>query len=155
MMSNSFVKVPSQASAKVFFVLGDRIERRARLQGAWLNIFDITVPAGSRTPLHRHASPEVFRIIEGRLTIRRATENGIEEFQATAGDIVRIEANQPHAYSNPGHQAAIFSAIVDSDMVEFLEATGSKEPPEAAPSAETLDRMNAAANAHGITILAA
>jgi quercetin dioxygenase-like cupin family protein len=113
------------------------------------------VPAGSRTPLHRHASPEVFRIIEGRLTIRRATENGIDEFEATTGDIVRIEANQPHAYSNPGHQAAIFSAIVDSDMVEFLEAAGSQEPPKAAPSAETRDRMNAAANAHGITILAA
>ncbi|EPE99289.1 cupin domain-containing protein [Rhizobium grahamii] len=155
MMSNSFVKAPAQASAKVFFVLGDRIERRARLQGAWLNIFDITVPAGSRTPLHRHASPEVFRIIEGRLTIRRATEKGIDEFEATAGDIVRIEANQPHAYSNTGPEAAVFSAIVDSDMADFLEAAGSQEPPKAVPSKETMERMKAAANAHGITILAA
>jgi len=154
-MSNSFVKAPAPASAKVFFVLGDRIERRARLQGAWLNIFDITVPSGSRTPLHRHASPEVFRIIEGRLTIRRATVNGVEEFEATAGDIVRIEANQAHAYANPGPQAAVFSAIVDSGMAEFLEAVGSHEAPKAVPSAETMERMKAAANAHGITILAA
>ncbi|MBZ9793929.1 cupin domain-containing protein [Rhizobium sp. 3T7] len=155
MMSNSFVKAPAQASAKVFFVLGDRIERRARLQGSWLNIFDIAVPPGSGTPLHRHASPEVYRIIEGRLTIRRATENGLEEFEATAGNIVRIEANQPHAYSNPGPEAAVFSAIVDSEMAEFLEAVGSQEPPKATPSAETMERMKAAANAHGITILAA
>ncbi len=154
-MSNSFVKAPAQASAKVFFVLGDRIERRARLQGAWLNIFDITVPTGNGTPLHRHASPEVFRIIEGRLTIRRATENGIEELEATAGDIVHIEANQAHAYSNPGPEAAIFSAIVDSEMAEFLETAGSQEAPKATPSTETMERMRAAANAHGITILAA
>ncbi|WP_040676971.1 cupin domain-containing protein [Rhizobium mesoamericanum] len=155
MMSNSFVKAPAQASAKVFFVMGDRIERRARLQGAWLNIYDITVPAGSRTPLHRHASPEVFRIIEGTLTIRRATENGVEEFEATVGDIIRVEANQAHAYSNPGQERAVFSAIVDSGMAEFLEAVGSHEAPRTAPSAETMERMKAAANAHGITILAA
>ncbi len=154
-MSNSFVKAPAQASAKVFFVLGDRIERRARLQGSWLNIFDVTVPPGSRMPLHRHASPEVFRILEGRLTVRRATGNGIDEFEATAGDIVRIEANQAHAYSNPGTETATFAAIVDSDMAEFLEATGSQEPPKATPSSETMERMKAAANAHGITILAA
>ncbi|KRB50093.1 cupin [Rhizobium sp. Root708] len=155
MMSNSFVKAPAQASAKVFFVLGDRIERRARLQGNWLNIFDVTVPPGSRTPLHQHASPEVFRILEGRLTIRRATANGIDEFEATAGDIVRIEAKQAHAYSNTGTETAAFAAIVDSGMAEFLEAAGSQEPPKTAPSAETMDRMKAAANAHGITILAA
>jgi len=155
MMSNSFVKAPAQASAKVYFVLGDRIERRARLRGTWLNIFDITVAPGNGTPLHRHASPEVFRIIEGRLAFRRATETGLEEFEATAGDIVRIEANQAHAYSNPGPDAAVFSAIVDSDMADFLEAAGSQEAPKATPSAETMERMKAAANAHGITILAA
>jgi hypothetical protein len=40
-------------------------------------------------------------------------------------------------------------------MAEFLEAAGSQEPPKATSSAETMERMKAAANAHGITILAA
>ncbi|MDM9618735.1 cupin domain-containing protein [Rhizobium sp. S96] len=155
MMSNSVVKTHAQSGEKVFFVMGDRVERRARLEGTWLNVFDVSVPSGSRTPLHRHASPEVFRIIEGRLTIRRMTDNGLEEFEATAGDIVRIDADQAHGYSNPGPETAVFSAIVDNDMAEFFEATGSREPPKASPSADTLERVTAAANAHGITILAA
>ncbi len=154
-MSNSFVKTHAQAGANVFFVMGDRVERRARLEGTWLNMFDVTVPPGSRTPLHQHASPEVFRMIEGRLTFRRMTDTGPEEFEATAGDIVRIGAYQPHGYSNPGPEAAVFSAVVDSDMAEFFEEAGSSEPPKDAPSPETLERVKAAANAHGIVILAA
>lgn len=73
MMSNSCVTMPAGKEARRFFVLGDRIERQVRIRGTWLNIFDVTVPPGSRTPRHAHASPEVFRILEGRLTIWRLT----------------------------------------------------------------------------------
>ncbi|MGO6704362.1 cupin domain-containing protein, partial [Rhizobium ruizarguesonis] len=45
MMSNSFVKMPASDEAKRFFVLGDRVERRLRISGTWLNIFDVTVPS--------------------------------------------------------------------------------------------------------------
>jgi hypothetical protein len=40
-------------------------------------------------------------------------------------------------------------------MAEFIEAEGTTEPPKVSPSAETIARMTAAANAYGITILAA
>jgi quercetin dioxygenase-like cupin family protein len=155
MMSNSVVKTHAQAMTKVFFVMGDRVERRARLTGTWLNIFDVTVPPCSGTPPHAHASPEVFRILEGRLKIWRMTDNGPEEIEAVAGDIVAIPPHQPHGYSNPGPETAVFSAIVDKDMAGFFEATGASEPPKGTPSRETLDRVRAAANAYGITILAA
>ncbi|MBB2754508.1 UNVERIFIED_ORG: quercetin dioxygenase-like cupin family protein [Rhizobium aethiopicum] len=155
MMSNSFVKTHAGDEAKRFFVLGDRVERRVRIRGNWLNIFDVTVPSGSRTPKHAHASPEVFRILEGRLTIWRLTDNGPEEIEAGAGDIVSIPPFVVHGYSNRGTAPAIFSAVVDRDMAEFIEAEGVTEPPKASPSAETIARMTAAANAYGITILAA
>ncbi|RFB97458.1 cupin [Rhizobium leguminosarum bv. trifolii] len=155
MMSNSFVKTHASEEAKRFFVLGDRIERRVRIRGTWLNIFDVTVPPGSRTPRHAHASPEVFRILEGRLTIWRLTDTGPEEIEAGAGDIVSIPPFVVHGYSNRGTAPAIFSAVVDRDMAEFIEAEGATEPPKASPSAETVARMTAAANAYGITILAA
>ncbi|OWV88011.1 cupin [Rhizobium sp. R635] len=154
MMSNSFVKKHAE-NEKRFFVLGDRIERRLRLRGNWLNIFDVTVPPGSRTPKHAHASPEVFRILEGRLTIWRLTDNGPEEIEAGAGDIVTIAPFMVHGYSNRGTVPAVFSAVVDREMAEFIEAEGATEPPKSSPSAETIARMTAAANAYGITILAA
>ncbi|PDS29661.1 cupin domain-containing protein [Rhizobium phaseoli] len=154
MMSNSFVTMPAGKEAKRFFVLGDRIERQVRIRGTWLNIFDVTVPPGSRTPKHAHASPEVFRILEGRLTIWRLTDNGPEEIEASAGDIVTIAPFMVHGYANRGNVPAVFSAIVDRDMAEFIEAEGTSEPLKA-PSPETIARMTAAANAYGITILAA
>lgn len=154
-MSNSFVKRDAHTEAKSFFVLGDKVERRARLTGNWLNIFDVTVEPGGRTPRHAHASPEVFRIIEGTLTIWRLTDTGPEEIQASAGDIVSIAPFMVHGYSNTGTVPAVFSAIVDRDMAEFIETEGVTERPQGSPSPETVARMRAAANAHGITILAA
>ena len=153
-MSNSFVKVHAE-DPKRFFVLGDRIERQLRIRGNWLNIFDVTVPPGSRTPKHAHASPEVFRILEGNLTIWRLSDSGPEEIEASAGDIVTIAPFMVHGYSNRGTVPAVFSAIVDREMAEFIEAEGTTEPPKASPSPETIARMTAAANAYGITILAA
>ncbi|MBX5139885.1 cupin domain-containing protein [Rhizobium lentis] len=153
MMSNSFVKMPAE-NTKRYFVLGDRIERRLRLRGTWFNIFDVTVPSGSRTPKHAHASPEVFRILEGRLTIWRLTDSGPEEIAAGAGDIVTIPPFTVHGYANRGTVPAVFSAVVDREMAEFIETEGTSEPLKA-PSPETIARMTAAANAYGITILAA
>jgi quercetin dioxygenase-like cupin family protein len=145
-MSNS----PFQTGAKVFFVQSERIERRARLQGSWLNIFDVTVPPGGSAPRHIHAGPQVFRILEGRLKIWRMTDRGPEEIEASAGDIVKIAASQPHGYSNPGPATAVFSAIADSDMAELPEDAAT-----AKPSAETLPRIRTAANAYGVRIVAA
>jgi len=154
-MSNSFVKTDARTEAKSFFVLGDKVERRARLTGTWLNIFDVIVAPGGKTPRHAHASPEVFRIIQGTLTIWRLTDTGPEEIKAGAGDIVTIAPFMVHGYSNNGTVPAVFSAIVDRDMAEFIETEGVTEQPQDSPSPETVARMRAAANAHGITILAA
>ena len=154
-MSNSFEKMHARDEAKRFFVLGDLVERRLRISGTWLNIFDVTVPPGSRTPKHAHASPEVFRILDGCLTIWRLTDSGPEEIEANAGDIITIAPFVVHGYSNRGTVPAVFSAVVDRDMAEFIEAEGATEPPKASPSAEIIARVTAAANAYGITILAA
>jgi hypothetical protein len=45
-MSNSSVKTFAQTGSKVFFVAAERIERTVRLQGAWLSIVDVSLPAG-------------------------------------------------------------------------------------------------------------
>jgi quercetin dioxygenase-like cupin family protein len=144
-MSNSFVTTHAQPSPQSVLAAEEQFERQARLEGTWLNIFDVTVPAGGRTPLHRHASPEIFRIIAGRLTIRRMTDQGLEQFEATAGDIVRIDADQAHGYSNPGPEDAVFSAIIDSELAEFFEAAAS----------QAKDRVKVVANSDRTTFLAA
>jgi quercetin dioxygenase-like cupin family protein len=152
-MSNS-KSVAGTRGAKVF-VLADHIERRARLEGTWLNIFDITVPPGGGTPLHSHASPEVFRILEGSLTIRRMIDGGLVDTEANAGDIITIAAHVPHGYTNRTSSDAVFSAIVDSNMAVYFEAADSGKPDGAVPADDTARLAYDAAHAHGIRILAA
>jgi quercetin dioxygenase-like cupin family protein len=143
-------------AAKNVFALTAPVLRRRRLKGEWFSIFDITVPAGGGSPRHTHASPEVFRILEGRLRIWQMTENGPQESDAVAGDIVRIPAYIPHAYSNPGSAPAVFSAVVDRDMADFFEALDSIVAPRSEKTvADNVAAFVAAASEHGITILAA
>jgi quercetin dioxygenase-like cupin family protein len=151
MMSNSN-SAPKAPTAKSFFVLADHVERRPRLEGTWLNIFDVTVPSGGGTPLHSHASPEVFRILEGSLIIQRMTDSGLQEVEAIAGDIITVAAHVPHGYTNPGPAPAVFSAIVDKEMAVYFEAADSGKPGTPDDDAK---QMRVAANAHGIHILAA
>jgi mannose-6-phosphate isomerase-like protein (cupin superfamily) len=144
-----------KAPARTFFVLGDRIERRARLEGNWLNIFDITVPAGHGTPAHSQASPEVFRVLEGQLKVWLMTDAGEEEFELGVGDIITIPARVTHAYSNPGSKPTVFSALVDKDVADFIQSAGTSNPPEADLTQEAVAQIVADASAHGIVYLAA
>lgn len=144
-----------KAPARTFYILGDRIERRARLEGNWLNIFDVTVPPGHGTPAHSQASPEVYRVLEGRLTVWLTTDDGEQEIQLGAGDIITIPAHVPHAYSNPGVEPTIFSALVDKDVADFIQSVGKSEPPEADLTQEAVAEIVADASAHGIIYLAA
>ena len=158
-MSKDILSQRSLAGAKSLFttplLATNRIEPRMRIEGEWLSVFEVGVAPGGRTPLHRHASPEVFRILEGRLTIWRETEYGREQIEAQAGDIVRIEANQPHRYANTGAERAVFRALVDSDMAAFYARVGLLGAQKGAPQPEAAARIEAVADAHGITILAA
>ena len=150
-MSNSS-PADAAATAKPFFVLGDHVQRQARLEGTWLNIFDVTVAAGGGTPLHSHASPEVFRILEGTLTVQRMTDAGIVETEAQAGDIISIPGNVPHGYRNSSPEAVVFAAVIDKDMATYFEVADIGSESETKAEAE---HFVDAAEAHGIHILAA
>lgn len=152
-MSNSS-HADMAAQPKPLFVLGDHVQRQARLEGTWLNIFDVTVPAGGGTPLHSHASPEVFRILEGSLKVQQMTDAGLVETEAKAGDIISIPGDVPHGYSNASDDAVVFSAIVDNDMAAYFEVADIGPVADSAPEA-VAERFETAAHAHGIQILAA
>jgi quercetin dioxygenase-like cupin family protein len=152
-MSNSS-HADMAAPAKPLFVLGDHVQRQARLEGTWLNVFDITVPAGGGTPLHSHASPEVFRILEGSLLVQRMTDAGLVETEACAGDIISIAGDVPHGYSNVSAEPVVFAAIIDNDMAAYFEVADIGPVADSAPEA-VAERFELAANAHGIHILAA
>ena len=144
-MSNSSVKTLAQTGAKVYFVAGDRIERQVRLQGSWLSIVDVTVPAGGSATPEVIDSPQVLRIIAGRLSIWRMADGRREEIAALAGDIVSIGAHQAYGYANPDSAEAVFSATIEALV------TAGETPALPGP----IQRIGTAANSDGTTIRAA
>ncbi|WP_245525702.1 cupin domain-containing protein [Mesorhizobium sp. M00.F.Ca.ET.216.01.1.1] len=142
-------------SARGFWVMGDQVTVRAKLVGTALNVIDVTVPPGSGTPPHTHSSAEIFRILEGTLTIWTMIDGVAREYEAEPGDVVTIPGDAPHGYRNAGSVSATFMAIVDDDMIAFFEEAASKDAPSGPPTAEMVSRVIELTGRHGIQILQA
>ena len=100
MNNNSSAKVHPTAAADTFWVMGDKVAKRGKLEGTEFNVVDVLIPPGSGTPPHTHASPEIFRILEGTVRIWSMVGGTPVETDAVPGDVVTIPAHAPHAYQN-------------------------------------------------------
>lgn len=143
------------ASAPSFWVMGDQVTVRAKLHGTALNVIDVRVPPGSGVPPHTHASAEIFRVLEGTLTIWRMIDGVAGEHEARPGDVVTIPGNAPHGYRNIGSGSCVFTAIVDDEMVAFFEEAASRQAPSGPPTADVVRHIMELSGRHGIQILQA
>lgn len=65
--------------------------------GGELLALDVTLPAGGGPPgLHRHAAAEVYRVLDGELTVQFEDERVV----AGAGDVVHIAGGRSHTIRN-------------------------------------------------------
>lgn len=135
--------------------MGDQVAMRAKLVGTALNVIDVTVPPASGTPPHTHPSAEIFRVLEGILTIWTMIDGVASEYEARPGDVVTIPGNAPHGYRNAGSAPVMFTAIVDDEMIAFFEEAASKDAPSGPPTAEMISRIMELTGRHGIRILQA
>ena len=142
-------------AAESFYVLGDRIALRGDLAGSNLTMIDVTIPPGGGVPPHTHASPETFRVLEGRVSFWRATDTGSEEIEAGPGDVVVVPSDVPHGYRNAGTAPAVVMVLLEPAMVAFFRAMADPAPLAGPPTPEILARVGALTTAHGIRMLAA
>lgn len=149
------IQVNSVADARSFWVMGDQVSLRGKVEGAPLNIVDVTVPPGSGTPPHSHASAEIFRILEGTIRVWHMVNGVPTETDATAGDVVTMAAHAPHGYRNATDRPARLMAIVDDEMVAFFRDAASDHAPEGPPTPELIAQLMDLTARHGITMLAA
>lgn len=142
-------------SARSFWVMGDQVSVRAKLDGTALNVIDVMVPPGSGTPPHTHPSAEIFRVLDGTLTIWTAIDGVPGEHEAGPGDVVTIPGSAPHGYRNAGSGPVMFTAIVDDEMIAFFEEAASKNAPSGPPTTDMVNRIMELTGRHGIRILQA
>lgn len=150
------ITVTNRGAAEELWVLGDRIAFTGKVPGTALSLLEVEVPPGSGTPPHTHASPEVFRVLDGELAFGLFDRPGGREVTAAAGTVVEVPSQVPHCYRNAGPRPARVLVVVDQSMVDFFRTLGRTERPEAGPpSAADIARVRAACARHHIELLGA
>jgi quercetin dioxygenase-like cupin family protein len=149
------VGVVTRESAESGWVLGDRIRYMGSLAGTDLCIVEVEVPPGSGTPPHRHASPEIFSIIDGEVTFGLAAGSDGQSIVARLGSVVTVPARAVHNYRNYSDRTASMLVVVEKEMVAFFKDVQRSEPLAGPPRAEDVAVVMAACQRHGIEIMAA
>jgi len=138
---------------ETLWVLADRVRFAGSLPGTDVVVAEVTVPPRAGTPMHSHASPEMFRVLSGVLEFR-TLENGQEKpLRAGPGDVLRVAPHAPHGYANAGEAPAEVLVVLDRTMEAFFRDIGSAEPMQGPPSPEDFARIGAACAKHGIAFV--
>jgi quercetin dioxygenase-like cupin family protein len=150
---NATVQHRTATAFRTLWVLGDRVTVLGPVAGADLITAEVFVPPGSGTPLHTHASPETFHVLDGMVTFATAPD---EPKIARPGDMVTVPANAPHGYRNTGTAPARMLVTFAPSLLAFFEAVGSADaPPPGPPPADAVTAVMRAAAQHGIRMVEA
>ncbi|APO73581.1 cupin 2 domain-containing protein [Rhizobium etli 8C-3] len=144
------IEVNSPDSGETLWVVADRIRFLGGLFGSDLELIEVEVPPGSGTPPHTHASPEMFYVVEGELTVRHFAPGGSPKATvAGPGTSIRVEPMAPHNYSNDSQAPVRMLVLVERSMIAFFRDIGTSEP-QAQPD---FARIGAAMQRHNIDAL--
>src|ERR1700751_3317030 len=97
-----------------------------------------TVPSGAVIPLHSHADPEIFYVLNGSLEVFQAEGPSAGWRTVNAGEVVSIPGNVRHALRNTSH-SPITSIIVSKQELYslFRELARPFDPVQASPTANS------------------
>lgn len=144
------INVTTAQNGETRWVVADRVRFLGGLAGENLELLEVEIPSGSGTPPHRHASAELFYVVEGEITIRHFPAGKPPmTVAAKAGTSVRIDGNAPHNYINESGNPARMLVLVEPSMTAFFREIGTAEP-QGEPD---FARIGAAMQRHGIEAL--
>ncbi len=144
------IQVTSAQDGETRWVAADRIRFLGAPAGANLELVEVDVPAGSGTPPHSHASPELFYVLEGEMTIRHfPAGEPPTAIAASAGTTVRVDGHAPHNYVNESGKPARMLVLLEPSMTAFFREIGTPEP----QTTPDFVRIGAAMQRHGIEAL--
>jgi quercetin dioxygenase-like cupin family protein len=91
------------------------------------------IPAGAVVPLHSHASPEIFYVLEGMLDVFQDEGKSSEWKTATVGDVVTVAGGVKHALRNPGSTLVMTILISDEQLYRFFQELAEPLDPASGP----------------------
>lgn len=125
-------------------------------QGAYF-VCEGSLPPVAFVPLHYHADPEVFVVLQGTLDILEMKGEQPESFSVEAGEMAFIPSNAVHGFRNVSgvhvHLLIIGGPQIESFFVEAARPAQTTEHESAEPDPSEFLRMMEAAKRHGQTFL--
>jgi len=148
------IQVVHPSEAEVLWVVRDRIRFMGEVAGTGLSVLEVEVPPGSGTPPHLHASPEIFRVLDGEIAFGIFEDGAAREVVAGAGAVVTVPSRVAHGYRNAGVGPATMLVVVERLMIDFFRDLGRLEtPPQGPPNDAELAAVFSACARHDISLL--
>jgi quercetin dioxygenase-like cupin family protein len=100
-----------------------------------------TVPPGVIIPLHSHADPEVFYVLDGALEVFQAEGSTAGWQTVTAGEIVTIPGNIRHALRNTSSAPTTSITVSKQELYNFFRELAQPFDPSVPPAPPTPEAM--------------
>jgi quercetin dioxygenase-like cupin family protein len=101
-----------------------------------------TIPPSGSVPLHSHADPETFVVLEGAVEGLVMTGGGHRWVGLGAGDVFHVPGDVPHAWRNPRPEPVTTHIVSTAKMAAFFREVGTPvgEAPPARGGAPAVPR---------------
>jgi quercetin dioxygenase-like cupin family protein len=133
----------SRAEEQTFIVLGVLLQFLSTPEqiNDQISVIRGTVPSGVVIPLHSHADPEIFYVLNGSLEVFQA-EGPSEGWQTVnAGGVVSIPGNVRHALRNTSPSPITSITVTKQELYSFFRELARPFDPNRPPAPPTPDEM--------------
>src|SRR3954470_23742547 len=83
-----------------------------------------TIPAEGVVPLHSHADPETFLVLEGAVEGLVVTGDSHRWVRVGAGDVFHVPGDVRHAWRNPARVPATMHLVTTAKLGAFFREVG-------------------------------
>src|ERR1700724_1385750 len=133
----------SRAEEQTFIVLGVLLQFLSTPEqiNDQITVMRGTVPSGVVIPLHSHADPEIFYVLNGSLEVFQA-EGPSEGWQTVnAGEVVSIPGNVRHALRNTSPSPITSITVSKQELYSFFRELARPFDPNSPPAPPTPEEM--------------
>lgn len=143
------ITITPRERIETHWVVTDHLRFLGQLPGTANHLIEVEAPPGAGTPPHTHASPELFAVVEGQLTVRSFGPEGVTTIRLNPGESAAVSSMEPHNYANEGDKPVRFLVMLDDSMIAFFRDVG-RDTPLAPGEMPDFPAIAAAMARHGI-----
>ena len=117
-----------------------------------ISIMRAVIPPGAAIPLHSHADPEIFYLLNGSLEIYQAIDGPGKWAAVTPDEIVSIAGGTKHAIRNSSNEPVTVLIVTKQELYLFVREMArplSSDQRIGPPTPEEMRQLFAAANKFG------